>query len=344
MKKVLVVGGAGYIGSHTVVALANRGYEPVIVDNFYNADPKVLAGLTDILGKKVSLRFADAKNYQELAQIVHQEGGDIHGIIHFAAYKYVNESLSKPLDYYRNNLDSLLNALQLAVDFHIPGLIFSSSCTVYGAPTEAPVKESALSLGLATNPYGKSKEMGERICEDVAKRYEDQLRVLSLRYFNPIGAHPSGLLGELPTRETQNLVPILLEIVRGERKSIKIFGEDFDTPDGTCVRDFVHVMDVAEAHVTGLEYAAQRRQSSAYDFINIGTGTGTSVRQVVEGFQRLNDFPLEVEVTERRAGDVPAVYADTTKAKSRLGWKAQYTVDEALVHAYQWTRHYLGTS
>ncbi|MEL6535065.1 MAG: UDP-glucose 4-epimerase GalE [Bacteroidota bacterium] len=342
MKKVLVIGGAGYIGSHTVVALANRGYEPIIVDNFYNADPKVLGGLTEILGRKVTLRFADAQNYQELAQIVHQEGGNIHGVIHFAAYKYVNESLSLPLHYYRNNLDSLLNALQLAVDFRIPGLIFSSSCTIYGAPTQVPVTEQSTSLGLATNPYGKTKEIGERICEDVANRYGDQLKVLALRYFNPIGAHPSGLLGELPTRETQNLVPILLEVVRGEREGIKIYGEDYDTPDGTCVRDFIHVMDVAEAHVTGLEHVAERKQPTPYDFVNIGTGQGTSVKQIVEDFQRLNNYPLNVEMAEKRAGDVPEIYADTSKAQELLNWKAQFTVAEALMHAYQWTMHYTG--
>ncbi len=330
---VLVTGGAGFIGSHTVVALAAAGYRPVIFDNFSNAQQSVLDGLRAILGNDVPCYVADCTDRTALFRAFEAER--IQSVIHFAAFKAVGESVQEPLRYYRNNIDALLTLLEVMLEVGVRDLIFSSSCTVYGQPTDLPVTENSLILP-AISPYGNTKQIGEEILRDTVAAAKP-LRIISLRYFNPIGAHPSAHIGELPIGTPNNLVPYITQTAAGLRPELVIFGNDYPTPDGTCIRDYIHVMDLAEAHVAALN-SLRRLGTLAthYDVFNIGTGQGASVLEVVRTFEKVTGCTLPCRIGPRRSGDVAAVYADATKAHEHLGWKAQRTLSEALADAWRW--------
>jgi UDP-glucose 4-epimerase len=332
--KVLVTGGAGFIGSHTVVALVNAGFTPVILDNFSNSTPEVLDGLEHILGFRPKCYAEDCHDPAVLQRIFKDEA--IEGIIHFAAFKAVGESMEKPLLYYDNNVGALIVLLQEMLRANISTLIFSSSCTVYGSPEKLPVTEGT-PMQPSPSVYGKTKQMGEEILLDVTAA-NTPLKIISLRYFNPIGAHPSGLIGELPLGVPSNLVPYVTQTAAGIRESLAVFGDDYDTPDGTCIRDYIHVMDLAEAHVAALQKLNAQTESTFYDTYNVGTGQGNSVLELVQTFQQVNDLPLNYHIAPRRAGDVVAVFADVSKIMHELGWKATRDLSTCLRDAWNWQR------
>lgn len=331
MKTILVTGGAGFIGSHTVVELVNAGYRPVIVDNFANSDKKVMDGLKKITGQEITLYEGNYQDKELLHKIFGKENVD--GIIHFAAYKAVGESVEEPLKYYQNNIAGLLTLLEAMEDARISNLVFSSSCTVYGDPDKVPVTEES-PIKPAISPYGATKQMGETIIRDVTLASK-KLRSLALRYFNPIGAHPSSLIGELPIGVPNCLVPYITQTAAGIREKLRVNGDDYDTPDGTCIRDYIHVVDLAKAHVKALEYL-QTQQPSSFDFINFGTGTGSSVLEVIQTFEKISGQKLPYEIGPRRVGDVVTVYASTDKANKILNWKAELTLADALRDAWNW--------
>lgn len=331
MKTILVTGGAGFIGSHTVVELVNAGYRPVIVDNFANSDKKVMDGLKKITGQEITLYEGNYQDKELLHKIFGKENVD--GVIHFAAYKAVGESVEEPLKYYQNNIAGLLTLLEAMEDARISNLVFSSSCTVYGDPDTVPVTEES-PIKPAISPYGATKQMGETIIRDVTHASK-KLRSLALRYFNPIGAHPSSLIGELPIGVPNCLVPYITQTAAGIREKLRVNGDDYDTPDGTCIRDYIHVVDLAKAHVKALEYL-QTQQPSSFDFINFGTGTGSSVLEVIQTFEKISGQKLPYEIGPRRAGDVVTVYASTDKANKILHWKAELTLADALRDAWNW--------
>ncbi len=330
---ILVTGGAGFIGSHTVVSLAAAGFNPVIVDDFSNSEPSVLAGLKKILGRDVPCHALDCNNYPAMRQILRDE--KIGGVIHFAALKAVGESMQEPLAYYKNNLGSLLTLLDAMLAEGVSNLIFSSSCTVYGEPDHSPVTEQT-PVKPATSVYGNTKQVGEEILRDVAAA--KPLKIISLRYFNPIGAHPSANIGELPRGVPSNLVPFITQTAAGLRPSLTIFGNDYPTPDGSCVRDFIHVMDVAEAHVASLRYSIQQPASNFYDTFNLGSGQGNTVLELVKTFEKISGQPLPYSIGPRREGDVVAIWADVQKAFDLLGWKTKRTLHEALEDAWRWQK------
>ncbi len=330
MKKVLVTGGAGYIGSHTIVELLNNGFIPVIVDNFSNSDERVLAGLEEILGFMPTLYRCDCTDKEQLHKVFTTEMPD--SVIHFAAYKAVGESTEHPLRYYRNNIDSLLTILELMNEFSVQELVFSSSCTVYGQPDALPVAETSCQK-VATSPYGYTKQVCERIIEDTV-RANPALRCTLLRYFNPIGAHPSGLIGELPFGIPNNLVPYITQTAAGIREKLIVHGNDYSTEDGTCIRDYIHVCDLANAHVKALEWLAS--QKTACEAFNLGQGKGNSVKEVVDTFIKVNQTSLKVEMGPRRAGDVEQVWADASKALAMLNWKTERSLADALRDAWKW--------
>lgn len=333
---ILVTGGAGFIGSHTVVALAEAGYRPVVYDNFSNSQQSVLEGLRQILGYDVPCYVADCA--QRLALFEAMEREQVQGVIHFAAFKAVGESVQEPLRYYRNNLDALLTLVEVMLELGVHDLIFSSSCTVYGEPQQLPVTETSPILP-AISPYGNTKQIGEEILRDVVHAGKP-LRIVSLRYFNPIGAHPSALIGELPIGVPNNLVPYITQTAAGLRPELVVFGDDYPTPDGTCIRDYIHVMDLAEAHVAALRSLERLGTlASHYDVFNIGTGEGASVLDVVRAFEEASGRSLPHRIGPRRPGDVAAVYADATKAREQLGWAARRTLREALADAWRWEQH-----
>ena len=333
MKKVLVTGGAGYIGSHTVVELFNSGFIPVIVDNFSNSDERVLQGLEAILGFKPVLHTCDCIDYEALKQVFSLEKPD--AVIHFAAFKAVGESTQQPIRYYKNNIDSLLILLELMNEFQVRDLVFSSSCTVYGQPDELPVSENSPQK-TATSPYGYSKQVGERILTDACLA-RPELRCTLLRYFNPIGAHPSGLIGELPFGIPNNLVPYIAQTAAGMREKLIIHGNDYQTPDGTCIRDYIHVCDLAVAHVRALQWLDG--QSQACETFNLGQGKGNSVKEVIDTFVRVNNVPVHVEFGPRRPGDVEQVWADAAKALQTLNWKTERSLADGLQDAWRWQQH-----
>lgn len=335
-KNILVTGGAGFIGSHTVVSLAEAGFNPVIVDDFSNAEPSVLAGLSKILGREVPCHALDCNNYPAMRQVLRDE--HIGGVIHFAAFKAVGESMQEPLAYYRNNLGSLFTILDAMLAEGVDNLVFSSSCTVYGEPDLSPVTEQT-PVKPATSVYGNTKQMGEEILRDVTRA--KPIKGISLRYFNPIGAHPSGLIGELPRGIPSNLVPFLTQTAAGIRESLTIFGSDYPTPDGTCVRDFIHVMDLAEAHVAALHYAMNQTSTHFYDTFNLGTGQGNTVLELVKTFESVINAPLKYVIGPRRAGDIVAVWADVQKSTQYLGWKSRRSLREALEDAWRWEKNAL---
>ena len=328
---ILVTGGAGFIGSHTVVALVEAGFNPVIVDDFSNSEPSVLAGLREILGRDVPCHALDCNNYSAMRQILRDE--KIDGVIHFAAFKAVGESMQEPLAYYQNNLGSLLTLLDAMLSEGLSNLIFSSSCTVYGEPDASPVTEQT-PVKPAASVYGNTKKMGEEILRDVAAA--KPLKCISLRYFNPIGAHPSAHIGELPLGIPSNLVPFVTQTAAGLRESLTIFGNDYPTPDGTCIRDFIHVMDLAEAHVAALRYSIQRPESSFYNTFNLGTGQGNTVLNLIKTFEKISGFPLPYSIGPRRDGDIVAVWADVKKSSILLGWEAKRSLQDALEDAWRW--------
>jgi UDP-glucose 4-epimerase len=331
-QKIVVTGGAGFIGSHTVVALVEAGFEPIIVDDFSNSEPRVLSGLKTIIGRDVPVHNIDCNDREAMSRVF-AEGG-ITGVIHFAAFKAVGESVAQPLKYYRNNLDSLLLLLELMPQYNVPNLVFSSSCTVYGQPETLPVTENTPRLP-AQSPYGNTKSIGEDILRDTV-RANVPVRTISLRYFNPIGAHPSALIGELPRGVPANLVPYLLQVATGQRTSLTVHGNDYNTPDGTAIRDYIHVMDLAEAHVSALKVLAENDQPASYDVYNIGTGRGASVLELIDTFKDVTGLDLPYTLGPRRPGDVEQVYADVTKATEGLHFTTKRSLADALADAWRW--------
>ena len=330
---ILVTGGTGFIGSHTAVVLHQHGFNPIIIDNLSNSDAKVLDGLKQITGVDFRFYEGDCCNAPVVNQIFSDQ--PIHGVIHFAAYKAVGESVAHPLKYYQNNLGSLSTLLGAMLAHQCPHLIFSSSCTVYGQPDALPVTENTPKKP-AESPYGNTKQISEEIIEDFVKANPDY-RAIALRYFNPIGAHPSAIIGELPLGTPNNLVPFITQTAIGKRDSLTIFGDDYKTPDGTCIRDYIHVMDLAEAHVAALRHLA-KPEAAPFDIINAGTGQGNTVMEVVKCFEETNDLSFNYKMGPRRPGDVEQVYADVSKAETLLGWKTQYSLQDALKHAWNWEK------
>ncbi|WP_420571949.1 UDP-glucose 4-epimerase GalE [Kordia sp.] len=333
MKKIVVTGGLGYIGSHTVVELQLAGFEVVIIDNLSNTSENVLQGIKTITGIMPDFEKLDLRDKQATI-LFFQKHQDIEGIIHFAASKAVGESVKNPLLYYENNISTLITVLQQIQDKENISFIFSSSCTVYGQAETMPISENA-PIQQAFSPYGNTKQIGEEILQDTAKIAKG-LQVISLRYFNPIGAHESTEIGELPDGVPQNLVPFITQTAIGLRKELSVFGNDYPTEDGTCIRDYIHVVDLAKAHVIALKRLIQNNHETSFEVFNIGTGTGSSVLEVIESFERVSQQPLNYRVVKRREGDVISAYADTTKANTILGWKATSTLDEAMLSAWKW--------
>ena len=329
-KKILVTGGAGYIGAHTVVELSQAGFEPVIVDNFSKSDDTLLKGIEKILGSKPVFMEGNCTDSTFLRSVF--EKHQFACVMHFAAFKSVGESVQRPLYYYHNNIESLVTLLEVMKEFNVNDLIFSSSCTVYGEPDQIPVDESA-PFKRAESPYGATKQMCERILEDA---YSSGFRVISLRYFNPIGAHPSALLGELPIGTPNNLVPYVTQTAIGKREQLTVFGNDYTTPDGSCIRDFIHVVDLATAHMNAMQYLDKQKGDTFYNVFNLGTGVGVSVLELITKFEKATGVKLNYVIGPRRSGDVEKTYADPTKVNKELGWNAKYSVEEALLHAWQW--------
>lgn len=330
--KILVTGGAGFIGSHTVVALHKAGYEAVIVDDFSNSERFILDRLQRIIGKRPKAYEIDCADEASMEKLFQSEK-DLAGVIHFAAYKSVPESVSDPLKYYSKNIGSLCVVLKLMKKYAVNHLIFSSSCTVYGQPDVYPVTEETPQKP-ATSPYGNTK----KICEDILNDYVqvNDLKTIALRYFNPIGAHPSGLIGELPKGVPTNLVPFITQTAIGIRQQLTVFGNDYNTPDGSNVRDFIDVNDLADAHVKSIEYLAKVDQARLFDTLNVGTGNGVTVLQVVKAFEEVNDLQLNYQVGPRRSGDVEAIYATVDKAEQLLKWSCKVPLKDSLKYAWNW--------
>lgn len=330
--KILVTGGTGYIGSHTVVELQQQGYEVVIVDDLSNSRAEVVDAIAQITGKKPEFyhfSLADA----EKTKAFFKNQPEIKAIIHFAAHKAVGESMAEPLMYYRNNLVSLINLLQGMKDNGISRFVFSSSCTVYGQPDELPVKESS-PIKDAWSPYGNTKQMSEQMLQFACTAYG--FEVIALRYFNPVGAHDSAIIGELPLGVPNNLVPYITQTAIGIRPQLMVFGNDYPTPDGTPIRDYIHVADLAKAHVVAVKRLQDQAQKAPFEVFNLGTGTGYSVLDVIRAFERVSGLPLNYKITHRRPGDIEKVWADTTFANEELGWKATLGLDQMMRSAWKW--------
>jgi len=331
-KKVLVTGGLGYIGSHTVVELMNQGYEPLIIDNLSNSDVSVLERLEKITGKRPEFQQVEMRDKEQLQEVFWSNNNQIAGVIHFAAALLVGESVEQPLHYYFNNLTSTINLLECMNEFDVKPIVFSSSCTVYGNPDALPVNEDA-PIKPAISPYGNTK----KICEDILKdaSIAHSIKVVSLRYFNPIGAHQSSQIGEFQSGPPHHLVPFITETATGKREKLNIFGGDWNTSDGTCVRDYIHVSDVAEAHINAMEYAMKQSDNS-FNVFNIGSGNGYSVLEMVKSFEKTTGMKVPYEIVDRRPGDVEAVYADTSKARVELNFETKRGLDEMLKSAWDW--------
>lgn len=331
--KVLVTGGLGFIGSHTVVELQNEGFEVVIIDNLSNSSEDVLVGIESISGKKPIFEKMDLRNKTDVQQFFAKHN-DIEGVIHFAASKAVGESVENPLLYYENNLGVLVYMLQELTKQDKANFIFSSSCTVYGQADKLPITEDA-PVKPAESPYGNTKQVGEEIIKDTCN-VNPQLAAIALRYFNPIGAHPTVEIGELPIGVPQNLLPYITQTGIGLREQLSVFGDDYPTEDGTCIRDYIHVVDVAKAHVVALKRLIDQKNESNYEVFNLGTGKGSSVLEVIHSFEKVSGKNLNYKVVDRRPGDVIQAYADTKKANQVLGWKAQSTLDDSMKSAWDW--------
>lgn len=334
MAKILVTGGLGFIGSHTVVELINAGHEAVIVDDLSNATMQALSGIEKITGICPEFVRVDLKNKKEVQNFFGSHT-DLDGIIHFAAFKAVGESVYKPLEYYENNLGSLVYILQEMRDLSLDNFIFSSSCTVYGQADELPITENS-PVKAAISPYGNTKQVGEEIIKDAIEAHG--FNAISLRYFNPIGAHSSAEIGESPLGIPLNLVPFVTQTAAGVRQQLSVFGNDYETRDGTNERDYIHVVDVAKAHVIAVERLLKRKNLTNYEYFNLGTGTGSTVLEVIQSFERVSGESLNYKIVERRRGDVTAAYADTTKANAELGWKTEKTLDDAMTDAWRWEK------
>jgi len=334
-KKVLVTGGAGYIGSHTVVELHQAGYEPVIVDNFANSDRRVIDGLTTILGRAPTVHELDCRDGAGLRSVL-QRSAPLAGVIHFAAHKSVGVSVADPLAYYDNNVGSLVTLLTAMAEAGVQRFVFSSSCTVYGQPDRLPVDEET-PLRPAESPYGRTKQFCESIITDVVKA-QGLLEAVTLRYFNPVGAHPSALIGELPLGKPENLVPFITQTAVGLREELVVFGSDYPTPDGTCVRDYIHVVDLARAHVAALDWIAQRNTSGFNEVFNLGMGQGVSVLEAIAAFEAASGVRLRYRLGPRRPGDVVSIYASVDKAQRELGWRSELGIEDAMRDAYRWQR------
>ena len=332
MKKILVTGGCGYIGAHTILDLIENGYEPICVDNNSRSTPVLLEGIRKITDLKV-------KNYKvdlcilDDTHAIFQENPDIEGIIHFAAYKAVGESVKEPLMYFENNLISLINILKCVKEFEIPYFIFSSSCTVYGNPDKIPVTEES-PIKPAESPYGSTKQMGEQIVSEVTKGAFTQS--ILLRYFNPVGAHPSSLIGEIPLGKPENLVPAITQTAIGKLPQFKVYGDDYPTRDGSCVRDYIHVCDIAHAHTLALQYLLQQKNNKRCEIFNLGSGNGVTVLEAIKAFEKVSGVKLNYTIAPRRVGDVVAVYADNSLARKELGWNPGYTLEDMMDTAWKW--------
>ncbi|RMB57112.1 UDP-glucose 4-epimerase GalE [Dokdonia sinensis] len=337
--KVIVTGGLGFIGSHTVVELQNKGYEVVIVDNCSNSSKEVLKGIEKITGIAPVFEEFDLREKVKVQEFFERHQ-DASGLIHFAASKAVGESVKEPLLYYENNIGTLVYLLQELKKKESANFIFSSSCTVYGQADELPITENA-PIKPAESPYGNTKQIGEEIIRDTCK-VNPQIKAIALRYFNPIGAHPSVEIGELPLGVPANLVPFITQTGIGLREQLSVFGNDYPTPDGTAVRDYIHVVDLAKAHVIALERLIKQNNKDNYEVFNIGTGTGSSVLEVIRSFESVSGKKLNYKIVAKRSGDVTAAYADTSKANNDLGWKSQSTLDEALASAWEWEQKVRG--
>jgi UDP-glucose 4-epimerase len=331
MKKILVTGGLGFIGSHTVVELQNAGFNVVIIDDLSNTSISVLDNITDITGIKPEFYQLDLRIKNDVTSFF--ENNIVDGIIHFAAFKAVGESVHQPLDYYENNIGSLVYLLQEMKNRNLDNFIFSSSCTVYGQADELPITENAPTKP-AESPYGNTKQIGEEIIKESCKAYN--LNAIALRYFNPIGGHESVKIGELPLGIPQNLIPFITQTAVGIRKELSVFGDDYPTKDGTAVRDYIHVVDLAKAHIAALLRLINNKNKTNFEFFNVGTGKGSSVLEVIKSFEKISGKPLKYKIVERREGDITAAFADTTLANKELNWKTEKTLDEALEAAWKW--------
>jgi UDP-glucose 4-epimerase len=336
-NKVLVTGGTGYIGSHTSVELINQGYEVVIVDNLSNSSIEVLDGIYEITGIKPKFEQIDLTEKDKVEQLF-KKHNNIKSIIHFAASKAVGESVQKPLKYYHNNLLSLINLLEAMQKYGAQNFVFSSSCTVYGEPDKLPISEDA-PIKKANSPYGNTKQICEEIIQDVIKA-KYNIKAISLRYFNPIGAHPSAKIGELPLGVPENLLPYITQTAIGIRNELKIFGNDYNTPDGTCIRDYIYVMDLANAHVVAVKRLLDGKNKTNYEVFNLGTGRGISVMEMVTTFEKVSGIKLNYKIVGRREGDIEKIWADTSYANNELGWKAETPLDKQILSAWNWEKYY----
>lgn len=337
MARIIVTGGTGYIGSHTVVCLMQQGYDVVVVDNLSNSNAGVLDGIAAITGKRPTFENLDCMDFMSMSRLFSRYT-DIEAIIHFAASKAVNESVEKPLMYYRNNISSLVSVLDLMHQFNVNNIVFSSSCTVYGQPDKAhlPVDETA-PIQKALSPYGNTKQINEEIIMDEAHA-NPKMHATILRYFNPIGAHPSAMIGELPNGVPQNLLPYLTQTAAGLRPKLRVFGNDYNTPDGSCIRDYIYVMDLARAHVQAVERMLRKKSSDQVEIFNLGTGRGLSVLELISLFEKATGVKVPYEIVARREGDIEQVWADPKKANTVLGWKADTPIEEVLLSAWNWEK------
>jgi UDP-glucose 4-epimerase len=334
MAKILVTGGCGYIGSHTIVDLLANGFEVISIDNHARSSNYAIAAIAKITGTRIKNYEVDLKNFDDTLAVF-QENPDIAGIIHFAAYKAVGESVEEPLFYYENNIGSLVNVLKCVQEFDIPHFVFSSSCTVYGNPDTSPVTENS-EVKKAESPYGATKQMGEEILRNIAAA--GGANVILLRYFNPVGAHPSALIGELPIGRPQNLVPAITQTAIGKLPKMMVYGNDYPTRDGSCIRDYIHVCDIASAHTLALQYLLAEKNAEACEVFNLGTGNGISVLEAITTFEKVSGTTLNYEIGPRRAGDIVAIYANNEKAINKLGWKINYTIEDMMRTAWAWEK------
>ena len=332
---VLVTGGSGYIGSHTTVELIQAGYNVIIIDNLSNSEKSVIDGIKKITGKDVIFEKVDCCDKESLEKIFNKYS--FNSIIHFAANKAVGESVKEPLIYYSNNIESLINILGMMRKYNVENIVFSSSCTVYGQPEILPATEET-PRNPAMSPYGNTKQICEDILRDSISAYQN-IKGIALRYFNPIGAHPSALIGELPRGIPNNLIPFITQTAAGIRPTLNVFGDDYNTPDGTCIRDYINVVDLAKAHVVAVNRMIKNGCKKNYEVFNIGTGHGVSTLEIVKAFEKANNIKLNYKIVERRSGDIEAVWAEPTFANKELGWKAEKTLEETLVSAWSWEKH-----
>lgn len=337
-KKILVTGGTGYIGSHTTVELIENGYEVLIIDNLSNSKLEVLDGIESITGVQPLFFQFDLCDRDALVEFFDTHT-DIEAIIHFAASKAVGESVAKPLKYYRNNLVSLINLLDLMIEKNVSNIVFSSSCTVYGQPDQLPVTEQS-PIKPAESPYGNTKQISEDILRDTIAANES-LNAIALRYFNPVGAHVSAKIGELPLGVPNNLVPFITQTAAGIREELQVFGDDYNTPDGSAVRDYIHVVDLAKAHVVAVERMIGKKQKTPFEIFNLGTGNGFSVLEVINAFEKATGVKLKYRITSRRSGDIEKVWADTSFANMELGWRAERDLDTMMASAWKWQQYLL---